>query len=79
MGKWKGIWRNLRKNPKVPLELYNMEDDIREKNDVVKKHPDIAEEMESIMMRERTRPAIKKFRFGQYQDHVEQKNSPGKK
>jgi arylsulfatase A len=79
MGKWKGIWINLHKNPKAPLELYNMESDIAENNNVVSKHPDIAEEIEGIMMRERIRPAVKEFRFGHYQDHVEQKNSPDKK
>ena len=79
MGKWKGIRRNLHKNPQASLELYNMEDDLREKNNVVKIHPEIAEKIKSIMMRERTRPEIVKFRFGQYQDHVEPKNSPDKK
>ncbi|MHC4633189.1 MAG: arylsulfatase [Planctomycetota bacterium] len=32
MGKWKGIKQNLRKNPDAPLELYDLEKDISEKN-----------------------------------------------
>jgi arylsulfatase A len=79
MGKWKGIKRNLRKAPDAPLELYNLEDDIGETNNVASAHPDITEEIENITFRERTRPAIKTFRFGTYQDDVEQANSPDKK
>lgn len=79
MGKWKGIKRNLQKNPHAPLELYNLENDIGEKNNVAGTHPEIAEQIETIILRERTVPKVKSFRFGQYKNQVEQENSPCKK
>jgi arylsulfatase A len=66
VGKWKGIKRNLRKKPDAPLALYNLDDDIGEKNNVVKEHPKVAAKIEKIMLQERSIPAIKSFRFGTY-------------
>ena len=66
MGKWKGIKQNLKKNPNAALKLYNLEEDIGEKINVVEKHADIAEQIESIMLEQRTMPSIEKFRFGRY-------------
>ncbi len=66
MGKWKGIKKGLYKNINAALELYNLQDDIGEKNNVADKYPDVAKRIESIMLRERTPPVIKKFRFGEY-------------
>jgi arylsulfatase A len=68
MGKWKGIKRNLRKNPDAPLELYDLEKDISEKNNVAQDNPDLAAKMEKIMLQARTRPVTKKFQFGTYRD-----------
>ena len=68
MGKWKGIKRNLRKKPDAPLELYDLEKDISEKNNVAQDNPDLAAKMEKIMLQARTRPVTKKFQFGKYKD-----------
>jgi arylsulfatase A len=68
MGKWKGIKRNVQKNPDAPPELYDLESDISEKNNVAEKYPDIAAKIERIMLEGRTRPAIERFRFGRYAD-----------
>jgi hypothetical protein len=65
MGKWKGIKRELRKNPDAPLELYDLENDISEKNNVAKEYPKVVARIESIMLEARSRP-IKKFQFGRY-------------
>ena len=64
MGKWKGIKKGLQKNKNAALELYNLEDDIGEKNDVADKYPEIVKRIENIIQRERTIPEIKKFCFG---------------
>ena len=48
-GKWKAIKKNLKKEPNAKLELYNLEDDIEEKNDLAQKHLYIAKKMEAIM------------------------------
>jgi len=66
MGKWKGIKRNLRKTPDAPLELYDLEKDIGEQENVAKQNPEIAAKIEKIMVEGRTEPAVKKFRFGKY-------------
>jgi hypothetical protein len=66
MGKWKAVKRNLQKNPDAPLELYDLENNISEKNNVADKYPGVATKIESIMLEARSRPAIKKFRFGRY-------------
>jgi arylsulfatase A len=67
-GKWKGIKRNIRKNPDSPLELYNLEEDISEKNNVAQKYPKVAAKIERIMLDARTRPVTEKFQFGRYPD-----------
>ena len=66
MGRWKGIKRDLKKNPQAALELYDLINDEGETTDLASARPDIAEKIETIMMTDRTEPEVKKFRFGQY-------------
>jgi arylsulfatase A-like enzyme len=68
MGKWKGIKRNIKRNPNAPIELYNLEEDIAEKNNVAAQHPEIVDKISKIMVSERTQPEVKRFRFGKYSD-----------
>ena len=68
MGKWKGLKRDLRKKDKVTLELYNLEEDIGETNNVTSQHPEIAAKIEQIILRERVMPTTKEFQFGTYAD-----------
>jgi len=68
MGKWKGIKRNLRKNPDAPLELYDLEKDLSEQNDVASDFPEVSSEIESTMIRARQRPTLRQFQFGTYSD-----------
>jgi len=65
MGKWKGIKRELRKKPDAPLELYDLENDVSEKNNMAKEYPKVAARIEKIMIEARSRPT-KKFQFGRY-------------
>ena len=66
MGNWKGVKRDLMENPDAPLQLYNLEADIGENTDVVDLHPNVASQMEEIMVEARTRPTFEEFRFGEY-------------
>ena len=68
MGKWKGIKRGLSKNPEAPLELYDLEADISEKDNVADQFPHVAKKIETIMISARTKPEVKMFRFGTYSD-----------
>ena len=63
MGKWKGIKKNLRKDPDAPLELYDLENDISETSNVAARYPDVAARIETIMLVARKRPSIEKFQF----------------
>ncbi len=49
MGKWKGV----RKAPESLLELYNLETDLSEQNNVAAKHPGIVEKMQNVLARTR--------------------------
>jgi len=40
MGDWKGIWRNLIKEPYRRVELYNLKTDTGEQVNVAKDHPE---------------------------------------
>ena len=54
MGHWKGIRQNVAKNPDGPIELYNLEKDIGEENNVAARHPSIVAKIEASMESART-------------------------
>ncbi|HUV66161.1 MAG TPA: arylsulfatase, partial [Sedimentisphaerales bacterium] len=49
MGDWKGIRQNVAKDPDGPIELYNLKNDIGEKNNVAVRHPGIVAKIEACM------------------------------
>ena len=59
-GKWKAIKTNIQKVNKN-LELFNLEKDPKELNDVSINHPDVVNKIEKILKNARTRPALKNF------------------
>ncbi len=50
MGKWKGV----KLGPDKPLELYNLEKDIGEENNIAAQHPDVVAEIERVLKESRT-------------------------
>jgi arylsulfatase A-like enzyme len=54
IGDWKGIRQNIAKEPDGPIELYNLKDDIGEKNNIAKDNPKIVKKIEKIMKSART-------------------------
>ena len=68
MGKWKGVKQNLIENPNSPLELYDLQNDVAEKNNVAQRHPTIVAKIEKIMIEARKLPEVEKFQFGRYSE-----------
>jgi len=68
MGGWKGIKPNIRNNDDVPLELYDLENDTGEQNDIASEHPEIVARIEQIIREARTRPEVERFAFGTYKE-----------
>jgi arylsulfatase A-like enzyme len=62
MGRWKGIRRNLLEG-EVKTELYDLETDEQERNDIASQYPEIVEKIEEIMRREHTTPVVERFRM----------------
>ncbi|MDX1639622.1 MAG: arylsulfatase [Balneolaceae bacterium] len=63
MGKWKGIRKNITREGNLEIELYNLETDLQEQNNVAGKHPEIVEKIRRIMEREHTPAAVEDFRM----------------
>ncbi len=67
MGKWKGIRKNIFEG-NLKLELYDLENDVSESNDIAHLHPDIIEKMEAIMIKEHQSSSNDNFKFKQLGD-----------
>jgi len=60
INQWKGIKKNLLKGPSE-LQLYNLEDDPKELNNLAANYPEVVQKMESSMKKAHMKPTIKKF------------------
>ena len=67
MGKWKGIRKNIFKDS-LQVQLYDLEEDIREEDDVSALHPDMVRKMEDIFRQEHIRAKNDQFRIPQLGD-----------
>ena len=54
MGNWKGVRLNVAKKPDGPIELYDLKNDIGERNNVANRHPEIVAKIEKYMRSTRT-------------------------
>jgi arylsulfatase A-like enzyme len=63
IGKWKGIKRNMRKDPGAAWELYNLDADPFENNNVAAQNGKIISEMETIAKREHMHPHVLDWEF----------------
>lgn len=52
MGKWKGVKLNAASQPNGPIELYDLQKDVSEKNNVADKHPYIVLSIQRIMQQQ---------------------------
>jgi len=62
MGKWKGIRQNISKGS-LEIELYDLESDPQEQNNIASQFPEIVAKIEEIMKREHQTPAVDKFKL----------------
>ncbi|MEI6866593.1 arylsulfatase [Flavicella sp.] len=62
-GKWKAVKYNVLKHPDAEVQLYDLSQDIGEKNNLAKEYPLIVKEMEAILKEARTPSEI--FTFDQ--------------
>lgn len=67
MGKWKGIRKNIFKDS-LQIQLYKLETDIQELNDVSHLHPEIVNKIEEIMKKEHEPAEMEKFKIKQLGD-----------
>jgi len=47
----------------MTIELYDMENDIREEHDVAEQYPEIVKQMETIMRKEHTPSTVERFKL----------------
>ena len=67
-GNWKGIRYNVKENPDQRLELYDLSVDIEEKENIAQKHPEIVNELDSIIEKAHIRSEIFQFVSETYLD-----------
>jgi arylsulfatase A-like enzyme len=49
MGKWKGVRENVFKNPRAPLQLFDLSQDIGEEHNLAASHPEMVEQLEDLL------------------------------
>ncbi|MCK5775074.1 MAG: sulfatase-like hydrolase/transferase, partial [Bacteroidales bacterium] len=62
IGKWKGIRKNIKKG-NLYIELYNLDEDIKEEHDLADKHPDIIKKIADIMLKEHHTASVARFKL----------------
>ncbi|MBT9188797.1 arylsulfatase [Zobellia russellii] len=60
---WKAVKYNVFGGPNVPIELYDMNTDVAEENNLAEKHPEVIEEMKTLFEEARTPSEV--FTFNQ--------------
>ena len=68
LGKWKGIRKNIF-DGNMKIELYDLEVDVEEKNDLSLEYPEIISQIEKIMIQEHEPAELERFKFKELNDH----------
>ncbi len=65
-GPWKGVRYQVNEAPDSPLELYNLEADTGEQNNIADQHPEIVRELDQLLRQARTPSEIFVFQSDTY-------------
>lgn len=57
-GKWKGVKTHLLKNPNAQWQLFDLEKDPSESNDIAKRFPKVLKQMDAIVQKEHQKPVL---------------------
>jgi arylsulfatase len=68
LGRWKGVQRDVRRDPQAPWELYDLAADVGETTNVANQYPDVLAQIQAIVRDARRRPETEAFRFGTYRE-----------
>lgn len=63
IGEWKGVRRDVRRNPQAPWELYDLSRDPEERHDVAASHPGVLARMLEVARREHQHPHVMEWEF----------------
>ena len=66
-GKWKGIRKDIF-DGNLDVELYDLNTDIQEQNNLAAQYPEVVEKIEAIMKQEHIPSGLEKFKFSQLGD-----------
>ena len=67
LGKWKGIRKDIF-DGNLDVELYDLDNDIQEQNNLATQYPEVVEKIEVIMKQEHIPSSLDKFKFSQLGD-----------
>ena len=67
LGKWKGIRKDIF-DGNMDVELFDLDNDIQEQNNLATQYPEVVEKIEAIMKQEHIPSTLEKFKFAQLGD-----------
>ncbi len=63
MGNWKAVKTNLRKEPKVQWQLFDLSKDVNETTNIAAQHPELLKRFDAIVNKEHSESNIKAWQF----------------
>lgn len=60
-GRWKGVRYNIKRKPDAALELYDLENDPGEQNNIAAEHPEVVAELEALMKQAHTSSSVEEW------------------
>lgn len=77
-GNWKGVRYDIQINPDSPLELYDLESDVKESTNVASRNPEIASQLGILLKDARTVPENPRFDLPKKKQNMKKKKEQSK-